>query len=71
MILGMVQLLVLHRFFGENHGKSLMKHAPKAIQKLVRFFKHPVVSNTQGKRLPQKKTNQWLDGKSTMNDFDE
>ena len=39
-------------FFWENHGTSLMKHAPKAIQKLVRFLKNPVDSNTQGKRLP-------------------
>ena len=38
-------------------------------QKLVRFFKHPVVSNTQGKRLPpqkKKRSNGWMENPPWM-----
>ena len=58
-------------FFWENHGTSLMKHAPKAIQKLVRFLKIQSIQTHRVNVYPPKEKIQWLDGKSTINDFDE
>ena len=48
-----------------------MKHAPKAIQKLVRFLKIQSIQTHRVNVYPPKKKIQWLDGKSTINDFDE